>query len=52
MGNNTGTFNFARTVTSDITPTKTIFRIAAGPMQFNVSFLTPIEVRVLRPSPT
>lgn len=28
-----------------ITPTRTIFTLQAGPMQLNVTFLSPIEVR-------
>ncbi|KAJ3568312.1 hypothetical protein NP233_g5795 [Leucocoprinus birnbaumii] len=37
------TFNSSRTVMGTITPTKTIFRIEAGPIQFNATFFTPIE---------
>ncbi|KAF5360962.1 hypothetical protein D9756_005161 [Leucocoprinus leucothites] len=36
-------YNSTKTLMSAITPTKTIFRIEAGPMQFNATFLTPIE---------
>lgn len=38
-----GSYNSTRTVMSTITPTKTIFRIEAGPVQFNLTFFTPIE---------
>lgn len=47
MGNSG--FNLTRTVTSKLTPSKSIFRIEAGPIQFNVTFLSPIEVRILYP---
>ncbi|KAF5346060.1 hypothetical protein D9756_010802 [Leucocoprinus leucothites] len=41
MGNSG--FNFTNTVSSYITPTKSVFTIQAGPMQFNVTFFSPIE---------
>ncbi|KAF9443528.1 hypothetical protein P691DRAFT_778832 [Macrolepiota fuliginosa MF-IS2] len=41
MGNSG--FNFTKTLTSEISPTKSVFRIQAGPIQFNATFLTPIE---------
>lgn len=31
-----------------ITPTRTVFTIQAGPMDLNVTFLSPIEVRLGR----
>ncbi|KAJ3567658.1 hypothetical protein NP233_g6220 [Leucocoprinus birnbaumii] len=36
-------YNSSKTVMTSITPTKTIYRIEAGPVQFNVSFFSPIE---------
>ncbi|KAF9445097.1 hypothetical protein P691DRAFT_735541 [Macrolepiota fuliginosa MF-IS2] len=36
-------FNFTKTLVSEISPTKSVFRLQAGPMQFNVTFFTPIE---------
>jgi hypothetical protein len=30
-----------------ITPTKTVFRIEAGPIQFNATFFSPIEVWIV-----
>ncbi len=39
-------FNFTRTATSEITPSKSVFRLEAGPITFNVTFLSPIEVRI------
>ncbi|KAF9445100.1 hypothetical protein P691DRAFT_291867 [Macrolepiota fuliginosa MF-IS2] len=41
------TYNFTApttTVMSEISPTKSVFRLQAGPIQFNVTFFTPIEV--------
>ncbi|KAJ3568846.1 hypothetical protein NP233_g5446 [Leucocoprinus birnbaumii] len=35
--------NKTKTVMSTITPTKSIFRIEAGPVQFNATFFSPIE---------
>jgi hypothetical protein len=37
-------YPFSTTVMSTITPTQTVFRIEAGPVQFNATFLSPIEV--------
>jgi hypothetical protein len=45
MGNSG--FNFTKTLSSYITPTKSVFTIQAGPMMFNVTFLSTIEVRAL-----
>ncbi|KAF5360446.1 hypothetical protein D9756_005173 [Leucocoprinus leucothites] len=36
-------YNATKTVMSSITPTKTVVRIEAGPIQFNVTFFSPIE---------
>lgn len=51
MGNDlwapSGGLNFSKTMASEITPSKTIFRIEAGPIQFNVTFLSLIEVCIL-----
>ncbi|KXN89757.1 hypothetical protein AN958_05297 [Leucoagaricus sp. SymC.cos] len=33
----------AKTVANEFTPTRTIYTIQAGPVQFNVTFFTPIE---------
>lgn len=35
---------FTTTVTREITPTRSIFRLKADAVQFNVTFLSPIEV--------
>lgn len=41
-------FNPAANITSiEFTPTRTSFIADAGPMQFNISFISPIEVMVL-----
>lgn len=37
-----------RTVTSEITPSRSIFRLEAGPIQLNVTYLSPIEVRLFQ----
>jgi len=34
----------AKTIRTNITPTRTIFTIEAGPMRVELTFLTPIEV--------
>ncbi|KAF9443524.1 hypothetical protein P691DRAFT_787943 [Macrolepiota fuliginosa MF-IS2] len=36
-------FTLPDTLTSEITPTASIFRFQAGPIEFNVTFLTPVE---------
>lgn len=47
MGENALGINFTKTVASGIrvTPTKSIFTIEAGHIRFNVTYLSPIEVR-------
>ena len=37
-------YTTTRTVGAYITPTRTIFTIAAGPVRFNLTYLNPIEV--------
>ncbi|KAF9444145.1 hypothetical protein P691DRAFT_736930 [Macrolepiota fuliginosa MF-IS2] len=36
-------FNFTNTLANEITPTKSVFRLQAGPIQFNATFLSPVE---------
>jgi hypothetical protein len=39
--------NFSTAVARGITPTRTTFTIQAGPMKFNATFFSPIEVHSL-----
>ncbi|KAF9444696.1 hypothetical protein P691DRAFT_677102 [Macrolepiota fuliginosa MF-IS2] len=41
MGNSG--YNTTKTLTSEISPTTSVFRLQAGPIQFNLTFFTPIE---------
>ncbi|KAF7783398.1 hypothetical protein Agabi119p4_1422 [Agaricus bisporus var. burnettii] len=44
MGNSDSNIaNFSTTISSEITPTRTIFTIQAGPMKFKATFFTPVE---------
>ena len=44
LGNGSPSLQFATSSDVQITPTRTIFTLQAGPMALNVTFLSPIEV--------
>jgi hypothetical protein len=43
--------NASTWISTEITPTRTILTLEAGPMQLNVTFLSPVEVRRFLRSP-
>ena len=46
MGNDNIPSNHSNITNVQITPTRSIYTMEAGPMNFSITFLSPIEVRI------